>query len=455
MLRKWFLAFFFFLSAENINAAPLLTFETFTLNNGLQFLLMKNERAPIVSYTTWFKVGSADEVPGKTGLAHYLEHLMESGMPEVQMGQFLEDFYSSGTHSNAFTSYDVTYYYKMVMAENLELLMRYEAGRMRGMAFNKDKFETERNVILEERLMRTENEPIALFNEKFNSQFFTVHPYKNPVIGLEKDIRTLTFEDLKAFHKKWYHPNNAFIIISGDFDPSQVRKWAEKYYGDIPSGQEIKISRPQEPLEKPKIEPIFVEHPRTPETLFTQIYPLPNLKTHKFEDLLALLLLAEFLNGDFEGSLYEILIHKKKLATSFEAQCQFLHFLDPWSFAITVGFTSDPHIKEVKNLIDERLNEIEKNGLKQEDLARARKYTLNDWIISSDDIYQKAVFLGTTLSSGLTLEQITSLPEKLKQVTSADIQKVIKTYLIKEKAVVGILKKPSSLPSNSPKPERP
>lgn len=455
MFKKWFLALFFFFSIENLNGGPLLTCETFTLKNGLQFFLMKNERAPIVSYTTWFKVGSADEVAGKTGLAHYLEHLMESGMPEVQMGQFLEDFNSSGTHSNAFTSYDVTYYYKMVMAESLELLMRYEAGRMRGMAFNKDKFETERNVILEERLMRAENEPSALFDEKFNSQFFTVHPYKNPVIGWDQDIRALTFEDMKAFHKKWYHPNNAFIIISGDFDPLHVRKWAEKYYGNISPGQEIKRSRPQEPIEKPKIEPIIVEHPRTPETFFSQIYTLPNLKTHDFEDLLALLLLTEFLNGDFEGSLYEILIHKKELATSFNAQCLFLQFFDPWSFQITVGLASDSYIKEVKSLIDERLKDIGQNGLKQEDLARARKYALNDWILSSDDIYQKAVFLGKTLSSGLTLEQINSLPEKLEQVTSADIQKVIKAYLIKEKEVVGILKKPSPLPSNSFKSERP
>lgn len=448
MLKNCFFIFFFFQWAGSLGADPLLTYEAFTLKNGLQFLLMKNERAPIVSYTTWFKVGSADEVPGKTGLAHYLEHMMESAMPEIQMGQFLEDFNSSGTHSNAFTSYDVTYYYKMVMAENLENLMRYEAGRMRGVAFNKDTFETERNVILEERLMRTENEPGALFDEKFNDQFFKVHPYKNPVIGWEKDISALTFKDIKNFHKKWYHPNNAFIIVSGDFDSLQVRKWAEKYYGDIPSGQRIERNRPQEPLEKPKIEPIIVEHPRVPEMSFMQIYPLPDLKKHDFQDLLALLILTEFLNGDFEGSLEEILVHKKKLATGVNVQCEFLEFLDPWSFAINVNLAPESDVKEVEKIIDERLKEIVLNGLKQEDLTLVVKYIFNDWILASDDIYTKAVLLGTILSRGLTEEQFNSLPEKLKEIRVEDIQHVIKTYLIKDKAVIGILKKPSLSPSH-------
>jgi zinc protease len=454
MLKYGLFIFFFLQWAGSLFAAPLLTYETFTLKNGLQFFLMKNERAPIVSYTTWFKVGSADEVSGKTGLAHYLEHMMESSMPEVQMGQFLEDFNSSGNHSNAFTSYDVTYYYKMVMVENLQNLMRYEAGRMRGVAFNKDTFETERNVILEERLMRTENEPSALFDEKFNSQFFTTHPYKNPIIGWEKDIRALTFEDIKSFHKKWYHPNNAFVIISGDFDPIQVRKWAEQYYGDIPSGQRIERNRPQEPLKKPKIEPIVVEHPRVPETSFVQIYSLPDLKEQNLKDLLALLLLSEYLDGDFEGSLEEILVHKKKLATSFNVQCEFLHFIDPWSFAINVNLAPQSDVKEVEAIINERLEEIVRDGLKQEDLILAVKYVFNELILSSDDIYGKAVLLGNLLSSGLMEEQFNSLPDKLKEITVEDIQRVIKTYLIKDKAVIGILKKPPSSSSDTLPQER-
>src|SRR3990167_10294700 len=216
----------------HLHADPLIKAETFTLKNGLRFFLMQNKRAPIVCYSTWFNVGSADQLPGKTGLAHYLEHLMETGLPEVQMGQFLEDFQSSGSHSNAITTRDHTFYYKKMMAEHLELLMRYEAGRMRGVAFNQAKFDTEKNVILEERLMRTETNPREFFNEKFNNKFFSIHPYKNPIIGWEKDIRALTLEDVKAFYKKWYSPSNAFIIISGDFDATQVKTWAQKYYGD-------------------------------------------------------------------------------------------------------------------------------------------------------------------------------------------------------------------------------
>lgn len=453
MIRKIFLYITFLLWAGELwAAAPLFTYEAFTLKNGLQFILLQNKRAPIVSYTTWYKVGSADEIPGKTGLAHYLEHMMESALPEVQMGQFLEDFKSAGTHSNAFTSHDYTYYYKMVTTNHLELLMRYEAGRMRGVAFNKDKFETEKNVILEERLMRSENDSSEHFNEKFNSQFFTVHAYKNPIIGWEKDIRAITLEDIKDFYKKWYHPNNAFIIVSGDFDSKQVRTWAETYYGDIPSGAANKKTRPQEPLEKPKIGPIVVEHPRTPEPYLAQIYPLPNLKKEKFEDLLALLLLSEFLEGDFEGSLYETLVHTKKIATSFYSQCSFYSYLDPWSFALNVDTPKESNFKEIEAIINERLDTISREGLKPSDLGRARIYLYNSLIMPLDDIYKKATFIGTALSSGISLDQMNALPTELEKITSQDIQRVIKQYLIPHKAVIGILKKPASSPS--PKAQR-
>jgi len=429
--------------AGHLYAAPMFVYETFTLKNGLQFILMQNKRAPIVSYTTWFKVGSADELPGKTGLAHYLEHLMESALPEVQMGQFLEDFNSSDTHSNAFTSQDYTYYYKMVTTDHLPLLMQYEAGRMRGVAFNKDRFEIEKNVILEERLMGAENDPTGLYSEQFNSQFFTVHPYKNPIIGWEKDIRALTLEDIKDFHKKWYHPSNAFIIVSGDFDPAQVRTWAETYYGNIPAGPKVERNRPQEPSEKPKIEPVITEHPRAAEFYLEQIYPLPNLKKQNYQDLLALSLLSVFLSGDFEGSLYEVLVHKKKLATDFSTQCLFMEFLDPWSFAISVNSVDGSKTKEIETIINDGIDQIAQTGLKPEVLALVRRYSYNEWVMQLDDIYKRAHLLGAVLNAGLTLDQINSLFQDYEKVTSADIQRVIKKYLIKEKAATGILKKPT------------
>lgn len=428
---------------HTVCATPLLPAETFTLKNGLQFFLMQNKRAPIVSYSTWYKVGSADEVPGKTGLAHYLEHLMEGALPEVQMGQFLEDFQASGNHSNAATTYDYTYYYKTVMTDHLELLMRYEAGRLRGIGFNKDKFETERNVILEERLMRTENDPLELSSEKFNSQFFTVHPYKNPIIGWEKDIQNLTLEDVKAFHAKWYHPNNAFIIVSGDFDPVQVKAWAEKYYGDILSGPKTTRSRPEEPLNQPTIKPVILEHPRATEVYYEHIYHLPELKQKKYTDLLALLLLSEYLDGDFKGSLYEILIHQKKIATSFSSYCLFYSFLDPWSFGFSVTSSSDAGLKEIEATINERLATIAKEGLTTGDLKRARKYLYNAVVMSLDDIFEKAVFLGNAIGAGLTLDQLNRWPNDFESITSADIQRVINNYLTPDKAAMNILKKPS------------
>jgi zinc protease len=445
MFKKLFLAVIFLTTLSQVHAESLIQAETFTLKNGLQFFLLVNKRAPIVFYSTWFKVGSADEVPGKTGLAHYLEHLMETGLPEVQMGQFLEDFQSSGSHSNAITTRDHTYYYKTMMTDHLELLMRYEAGRMRGVAFNQTKFDTEKNVILEERLMRTETNPDEHFNEKFNNAFFSVHPYKNPIIGWEKDIRGLTLDDVKAFHKKWYQPNNAYIIVSGDFDPVQVKTWAEKYYGELPSGEKVQRKRPEEPLKKVKIEPVVIEHPKVAQLSISEIYPLPDLKKSNYQDMLALILLAEFLEGDFQGSLYEILVHQKKLASSFASSSAFFSEKDPWSFAFYVKPTPTAKWEDIEASIHQKLEQIAREGVKKDDLKRARHYVYNELVMSLDDIYQKAILLGDVLSSDVTLEQLNALPTDLEKVTSEDIQRVVKAYLQPDKAVVGVLKKGQSV----------
>lgn len=426
---------------------PLLKYETFTLKNGLQFILMENKRAPIVSYTTWYKVGSADEVEGKTGLAHYLEHIMETAYPEIQMGQFLEDFNASNIHSNAFTSHDYTYYYRMVTTDHLELVMRFEAGRMKGVAFNQDKFDTEKNVILEERLMRTENDPGELFSQKFNSQFFKVHPYKNPVIGWENDIRNLTLDDAKDFHKKWYHPNNAFIIVSGDFDPAQVKAWAEEYYAPIPGGPRVERNRPQDPNPLGKMAPLIVEHPRATLITFNEIYKLRPRTKENYKDYLALYVLSEYLNGDSEGSLEEIIVHKEKLATSFYTDCTFYHYLDPWSFAIVATTDSEPNLKKIEAIVHERLAQIAKEGLNSHDLALTRKYIYNQGVMNLDDIYRKAQFLGTALAAGLTLEEVDALLQEFEKITSSDIQRVIKAYLSENNGSIGILKQTSTAQS--------
>lgn len=445
MLKRVLVFLCLFGFVETVKAKPLFTYETFTLKNGLQFILLENKRAPIVCYTTWYRVGSADEVPGKTGLAHYLEHLRDDGSPEVQMGEFLEEIKATGRHSNAYTWQDSTYYFTMVTSDRLELLMRLEGGRVRGIAFNKDMFEKEKNVILEERLMSTENEPTSLFSEKFNSQFFSAHPYKNPIIGWEKDIKALTYEDMISFYKKWYHPNNAFIIISGNFNPKEVRAWAEKYYGDIPAGPKAERNRAEESYKKAKVDPIIVEHPRTAVPSLSMIYQLPALKKGHYKDLLALLVLTEYLNGDFEGSLYESLVHKSKLATGFSASCFSYEFLDPWSFSLVAWTPSPEKSKEIEKLVYDRLDQLGREGIKPEELGRTKKYFVNSLLTTMDDIYLKAKFLGTVLSGGLTLEQISSLPQDMDQVTSSDIQHVIQTYLQKDRAVIGILKKSSGL----------
>lgn len=438
-----------FLSISGGRAEPLVPYEAFTLKNGLQFILLQNKRAPIVSYTTWFKVGSADEIAGKTGIAHYLEHLMETALPEVQMGQFLEDFQSSGTHSNAFTSLDYTFYYKMTTTDKLELLMRYEAGRMRGVAFNQDKFRTERNVILEERLMRTENDPQELFKERYNQRFFGLHPYANPIIGWEKDIRALTLKDIKAFHKKWYQPSNAIVILSGDFDSSKVRAWAQKYYAPLLSEGSFNRERPLVPLPDKQARSVEMDHLRTTETALILSYALPNLKKTQYKDALALLLLSEYLNGDAEGGLQNLLVQSTKLATAFQTNYTFDDFLDGWPFVFHVSPTHDKNIPKIKSLIIDKLAQIGRDGLEEAQLSCLRTYVYNGLVMQLDDIFDRASFIGTCIASGVSLEQINRIPEDLQTVTSADIQGAIVRYLTPQAPLVGILKKTAASKNGS------
>jgi zinc protease len=207
---------------------------SFTLGNGLEVVVLEDHRAPVVVHMVWYRVGAADEPPGKSGIAHFLEHLMFKSTETLESGEFSRVVAANGGTDNAFTSYDYTAYFQRVAADRLELMMEMEADRMVNLRLTPEEVDTERQVILEERNQRTENEPGALFSEQRNAAQYMNHPYGIPIIGWRHEMEGLTLEDAKAFYREHYAPNNAILIVAGDVEPEAVREMAERHYGVIP-----------------------------------------------------------------------------------------------------------------------------------------------------------------------------------------------------------------------------
>jgi len=235
--------------------------KTFTLDNGLQVVVVEDHRVPVVSHMVWYRVGAADEPPGASGIAHLLEHLMFKGTANIEPGQFSKIVARHGGQDNAFTSSDYTAYYQNIAAEHLAMVMEMEADRMRNLRIDPAEVMTERDVVIEERLTRTENEPAALLGERLDMALWMTHPYRNPVIGWQHELSQLDQDDAGLFYKQWYAPNNAIVVVSGDVTPDEVKRLAERYYGPLERGPEFKRERPGE-LPPEAATRVVMEHPR-------------------------------------------------------------------------------------------------------------------------------------------------------------------------------------------------
>lgn len=281
-----FLAFLFLAvpaHAKTFNA------ETFTLSNGLQVVVIPNHRAPVVTHMLWYKVGAADELPGASGMAHYFEHLMFKGTETLEPGEFSKTVKKLGGNDNAFTGQDYTAYFQSVSVEHLPKVMQMEADRMFHLSPPPDHYLSEKNVVLEERRQRTENDPQSLFSETMISALFINHPYGTPIIGWMEEIRGYEWKDVKTFYDRWYAPNNAILVVSGDITAEELEPMAEKFYGHLPV-------KPIPPRARPDVPPAIgqtkmtLRHPSIRQRTFQKIFLMPSARQNK-EDSLALQLL--------------------------------------------------------------------------------------------------------------------------------------------------------------------
>jgi len=411
--------------------------ETFTLSNGLQVVVVVSHRAPIVTHMVWYKVGAADEPPGKSGIAHFLEHLMFKGTRNLKPGEFSQGVARNGGRENAFTSSDYTGYYQEVASDRLELVMRMEADRMANLVINDAEVNPEREVILEERRSRTDNSPASQLREHVQAVLFLAHPYRIPVIGWEHEIRGLNTGDALDFYAKHYAPNNAILVVAGDVTAARVKELAEKYYGPIPAKTVAPRVRLDEP---PHLAPrrVSLESPRVGRPSWSRTYIAPSYRKGETRYAYALQLLSQILDGGATSRLYKALVIDAKIVNSVSA------WYDPNAYDLgTFGFSATPkpggELAEVEAAVDKEIARLLADGVTDEEVARAKTQLKAAAVYARDSMRGAARALGGALVVGRTVEDVESWPERIAEVTRADIEAAARHVLKLPHSVTSLL----------------
>jgi zinc protease len=428
-------------SAPPLHAADV---TSFTLDNGMDVVVLEDHRAPVAVHMVWYRVGAADEPPGKSGIAHFLEHLMFKSTDRLESGEFSRVVAENGGTDNAFTSFDYTAYFQRVAADRLDLMMEMEADRMVNLRLTPEEVDTERQVILEERNQRTENEPGALFSEQRNAAQYMNHPYGIPVIGWRHEMEGLTLEDAKAFYREFYAPNNAILIVAGDVEPEEVRAMAERHYGAIPANPDLPPRlRPSEPPQRAERRLTFSD-PRVAQPYVLRTYLAPERDAGDQREAAALLLLAEVLGGSPQTS---VLARKLQFDTQVSVYTSAYYSgtsLDDTTFGMVAVPAEGVSLAEIEAALDRALAEFLEEGIDDDQLERIRTQIRAALIYEEDDIQSLARSYGMALTSGLTIADIESWPETLKSVTEEEILEAAARVFDRRNAVTGWLTGPGT-----------
>ncbi len=410
---------------------------TFTLANGLQVVVVENHRAPVVTHMVWYRAGAADEQPGKSGIAHFLEHLMFKGTKTMPPGAFSQEIARLGGDENAFTTQDYTAYYQSVAVEHLEEMMRLEADRMANLVLTDAVVLPERDVILEERRQRVDSDPGAQLNEMMRAALFLNHPYRVPTIGWEHEMRGLTTEDAIAWHQRWYAPNNAIVVISGDVTAERVRPLAEKYYGVIPARAVPARDRPQEPAQfAPRR--VTLESPRVKLANWLRLYQAPSYHRGAAGHTAALQVLAEILGGGTTSRLYRRLVVEQKLATG--AGCGY----DPDSvdlsvFSVYATAQSGGDSAVIEPAVDAEIARLVADGVTAGEVERAKALLQAAAVKARDSLSGPARTIGSSLATGSTVEHIESWPQRIGAVTVEQVNAAARAVFNLDYSVTGRL----------------
>src|SRR5438046_458405 len=411
---------------------------SFTLDNGLQVVVIPDHRTPVVTQMIWYKVGSADETPGKSGLAHFLEHLMFKGTARHPAGEFSETVRRIGGNENAFTSVDYTGYYQRVPREQLAAMMEFEADRMTGLILKDENVLPERDVVLEEFNMRVANNPEARLTEQMMAALYLNHPYGRPVIGWRHEIEQLDREDALAFYRRFYAPNNATLVIAGDIDAKDVRPLVERTFGEVaPQPIPVKRLRPQEPMPAgPRT--VTLSDPRVEQTSVRRYYLVPSAATAAAGESPALDVLAQLMGGGSNSYLYRALVVDRPLAVSASAGYQGTA-LDPTQFMISASPKPGVEFSQIEQAIDSVISDVGQNPVRSEDLERVKTQLIAEAIYAQDNQATLARWYGGALTTGLSIDDIRSWPDRIRAVTAEQVRDAAQKWLEKKRSVTGYL----------------
>ncbi|MEL6978685.1 MAG: pitrilysin family protein [Pseudomonadota bacterium] len=409
---------------------------TFTLPNGMDAVVIEDHRAPVVTHMVWYRVGAADEARGESGVAHYLEHLMFKGTDTIPSGRFSKIIAENGGQDNAFTSYDYTGYFQRIANDRLSMVMEMEADRMANLRLTEEDANTERDVVLEERSSRTDNDPQSLFFEQMAATLYYNHPYGVPVIGWRSEIEALTRKDALAFYERHYAPDNAILVVAGAVTPEEVAALAERHYGPLtPSGAPA-YERAKEPPHLAERR-VAMTDARVRQPFVARTYITPSYRTGAAGEAEALTVLGDILGGGASGRLYRQLVTEQKIALDaggyYSGTAR-----DDGSFSVYAAPRDDTSLADVEAALDAVIAEIAETGPTEDELRRSIMVLTSSRIYQQDSQSSMARLYGRALTLGLTVEDVRQWPARISQVTAEQVRDAALS-LRREASVTGTL----------------
>ncbi|MBE6445288.1 MAG: insulinase family protein [Alphaproteobacteria bacterium] len=435
MSRYKFLFLLLLLFPLAVNAKGLFGAEEFYLANGMRVIVVPNHRVPVVKHMVWYKNGASDENIGKGGTAHLLEHLMFRGTKDVSGQKFNIMMEENGAESNAFTGQDMTAYHQFLDVSRLELAMLLEADRMVNLQFDNDAFVAERDIVFQERKQRVDNNPVGKFREALNRILWQQHPYSRPITGTDKEIRSLTQKDVSDYYKKYYVPNNAVLILAGDIDVNKARDLATKYYGDLKS-REIEETNWPDVSEKFSAT-LDMQDEKISGVRILRAYIAPSFMKNP-ENVYDLQVLAAYMGGGDTSKLYKKLVLEQKKLLSISVD------YDPVSrsygtFSVSMipnnGVSSDEALKELDKAWQEALSELD-----EQELDKIKRKLSAGLVYLKDNPEDAAYVVGSMAISGMSLEDIESQEQKIKNVELQRLLNSAKYLVASTSNVTGILR---------------
>jgi len=414
------------------------TIQEFKLDNGLKLIVQEDHRSPVVVSQVWYRAGSLDEVNGKTGVAHVLEHMMFKGTKQVKAGQFSRLIAAAGGKENAFTSTDYTCYFQQLEKSHLPLSFKLEADRMANLQLTDEEFSKEIKVVMEERRWRTDDKPQSKVNEAFQSAAYIAHPYSRPVIGFMNDLENMTVADAREWYHTWYAPNNATLVVVGDVNAQEVYQLAKQYFGKL---KPIVL-----PARKPQVEPVQIGERRVVVKAPAKLpyllmgYHVPALTNPESDwEPYALEVLAGVLSGNPAARLNQRLVRETQLAIDASAGYDLLSRGHQSIFAVDATPSEGKTVVDVEAALLEQIKKIKESGVTAEELERVKAGVIAAEVYKRDSMFYQGMQLGTVETIGFPWKILEDYPNKLRAVTPEQVQAVAKKYLLDDNLTIATL----------------